>query len=136
MLFQVFLNRGITPEQGQQYLREMDKQIDDGPALTPGVPGTVKIPGVTRYDGAGHNVFPDWLANALRDKVGLEYDAMNLCYSKRFQREQDAVALMHWFDVNFRPWLKQVFFAQAAILDTVQVRIMDEHPDVMDAASY
>ena len=136
MLFQVFLNRGITPQQGQQYLKEMDRKIDQGASLTPGALGTVKIPGVTRYDEAGRNVFPDWLGKALRERCGLDYDAINLCYFKRMPNEENAVALMHWFDSNFRPWLKQVFFAQGETLAKLQVRCMDEHSDVADAQSF
>jgi hypothetical protein len=136
MLFQVFLNRGLTPEQGQEFLRRMSKKIDNSPAPTPGAPGTVKMPGITRYDDSGRPVFPDWLANALRDRCKLEYDYMNLCYFKRYASEQDARAMMTWFDNSFRPWMMKVFFQYADTLKNLQVRVMDEHDSLGDAQTY
>lgn len=135
MLFQVFLNRGLSVQQGQEFLARMNKVIDRSPVPTPGAPGTVKIPGVTRFDG-DQRVFPDWLAKALSEKAHLTYDTVNLCYYKRFDSEEDAEAMRHWFDVTFLPWLKQVFFGQIEVFSRLQVRVMDEHESIQGASSY
>ena len=102
MLFQVFLNRGLTPEQGREFLKRMDKQIDSNPTQAAGT-HTVKIAGVTRFDDAAGQkpVFPDWLQRALREKCFLQYDAVNLCYFKRYDTEEGAVLMMQWFDSKF-----------------------------------
>ena len=137
MLFQVFINRGLTPEQGREFLKRMDKEIDKNPMAGTGT-HTVKIAGVTRYDdpSAQKPVFPDWLARALRERAGLSYDSVNLCYTKKYDTEAEAVAMMNWFDASFRPWLSSVFVAQKEILAQVQVRVMDEHADIAGSDSY
>ena len=137
MLFQVFLTRGITPSQGQEFLKRMNTEIDKQRQVNPGL-HTVKISGVNRFDDAAANrpVFPDWLGRALTEKAGLAYDAVNLCYFKQFDTEEKAVAMMQWFDNKFRPWIASIFVGQAEVLGNLQARVMDEHADLAGGQSY
>ena len=128
-LFQVFLNRPLTPSQGQQFLEEMTREIDKNPQHW--TPHSVKIPGVTRYD----NVFPKWLSAEL-EKLKLSYDRVNLCYAIQFKTEQEAVNLMDWFDREWRPWAGKQYPQGQSELSRVQVRVMDEHEDVANAQSF
>ena len=114
----------------------MNQSVKDAPAT--GSPSTIKIPGVTRFDDPASNrpVFPEWLQRALREKAGLAYDSINLCYFKKYESEEEAVAMMHWFDSSFRPWIGKIYFAQSEVLKNLQARVMDEHADLAGSQSY
>lgn len=124
-LFQVFIHRELTPEQGQQYLQHMISEIDRNP--TQWTPGACKIPGVNRFE----NPFPDWLSSTLQ-QYGFEYDSINLCYAGRFQSESAAEVWRNWFDNTVRPWA-----AQYGLNTTnVHCRVMCEHPEVDAMLAY
>jgi hypothetical protein len=145
-LFSVFMNRGLTPEKGQEYLEQMVKVIDDNSKPIQLQPGsgqpaptaqTVKIPGVNTFgeNNTPKGVFPDWLAESLQ-QVGLVYDTINLCFYRHFPTEQEALQAMNRFDQQFRPWMLQVHPEAKELVDNVHVRIMDETLDTGDSRTF
>jgi hypothetical protein len=133
-LFQVFIRRELSPQEGQRMLAQMNAEVDKLSAAGQAGAGVLKIPGVTRQD----NPFPEWLQTLLLRNVGLEYDTINFCYYKAFPNEQQAVQVMDWFEMHFRHWAMDAFADQNAkkVFEKVQVRVMDDHADLQGQHSY
>jgi len=132
-LFQIFVNRVLTPEKGQEMLDKMFAKVT--PQSITGGFTAVKIPGENTHE----NPFPQWIQDALKKIPELTYDDVNFCFQRPFSTREKAKNMMEWYDATLRPWLQ----AEAAkhpedvhTVDALHVRVMDHTDGVGDADTF
>jgi len=127
-LFQVFVHRELSPEDGQRRLEVMIQEIDR-------LKGQRSLSAIRTLENTHESPFPDWLSRIL-EHYGFTYESINFCYMQKFQAEQEAVATMTWFDQVLRPWIANQGDGYGKFLQKVHVRVMDDHEAVYGLPSY
>jgi hypothetical protein len=133
-LFQIFVNRVLTPAQGQEMLDRMFEKVT--PESITGGFTAVKIPGVNTHE----NPFPVWVQDALKQIPDITYDDINFCYQRNFPSREKAKLMMDWFDATLRPWLRDKavnsYPESVPVVDCLHVRVMDHSDGTGDADTF
>jgi hypothetical protein len=135
MMLQIIIHRELGIEEGQNMLDSMGAELRNRETdQLQGGFGKLHIPGVTRRD----NEFPQWFRDALQQAVTgtkFVYDKVNLYYYRDFVTEDAAEVFDRFFHTKFR----EAFAAEPeklSFLDTLHIRIMDDHPELSDKKTY
>ena len=125
----ILFRRVLTPEEGQAALDRMAAELGDN-RVQYASGNKLHIEGVTRRE----NAFPEWLQQEL-EKNDFTYNDFNLMYSRGFETMALATEFQKFFDREFRGFFK-TDPERYKIIEQVELRVMDEHDELMDKDTY
>ncbi len=116
---QISIERVLTPEEGQEKLKQLGAAIKDSTGWT-----KVVVPGANVHE----NPFPEWLNKLINDGIPeVKFDDINYIFHRRFDKVDEGLAYIKWLE-ELKQWMRSDE-SKAAVAETVRYRIFNTDVD-------